>query len=363
MRHTKIILAAIMLASGFAVADKLTISGIPYPSVRVVDVAKGRISYEFNGRDYDKPLADVSYILLSNYRDFTKAEDALKAGKLADAVAAYTACENAAGRPAWVGRLIRYRRLQAAAGAKMSGLAVADWLGIVDETGGSSVAVMMAPEGVSPKGSSENAKAIQLLEKRVDEKDNEILAAKVKEMLLALYAVEGLSDKAAILNASTAPATTTPGDGRPTQPRPSDVNVSVGAVSKQLEQAASQIKLGQYDAAVENIQSRINRFSARELPGAMLLKGKALRMAYDKGDAKDRKKLLAAGLCFMRVAACFDPSTPEVPEALYLAAMVERAVGNQVAGDNALRLLISRHATSDWAQKAQAALGGQAGSE
>ena len=45
MRQTTIILAAIMLASGFAAADSLTISGILYGSVRVVDVAKGKISY------------------------------------------------------------------------------------------------------------------------------------------------------------------------------------------------------------------------------------------------------------------------------------------------------------------------------
>jgi len=362
MRQTTIILAAIMLASGFAAADTLTISGIGR-SVRVVDVAKGKISYEWNGRDYDKLLGEVNYIALSGHRNFTKAEDALKAGKLADAVAAYNACEAAAGKPAWVGRLIRYRRLKAAAGAKMSGLAVADWLGIVDETDGSSVAVMMAPEGVAAKGSSENAKAIQLLEKRVGGKDNAVLAAKVKEMLLALYAVEGLSDKAAILNASTAPTTTTPGNGRPTPPKPTASDVSIGKVSNQLQEVASQIKLGQYDAAVENIQSRINRFRARELPGALLLQGKALRLSYDKGGAKDRKKLLAAGLCFMRIVACFDASTPEASEALYLAAMVERAVGNRVAGDNALRLLISRYRTSDWAKKAQAALGGQAGPE
>ncbi len=357
MRQTTIILAAIMLFSGLAVADTLTISGIGR-SVRVVDVTKGNIAYEFNGRDYDKSLGEVSYIALSGHRDFTKAEDALKAGKFAEAVAAYTACEAAAGKPAWVGRLIRYRRLQAAIGAKMAGLAVADWLGIVGEGGTSRLAVMMAPEVVATKGSAENAKAIALLEKRVGGKGDAMFAAKVKEILLNLYAVEGLSDKAAMLNASTAPATTTETPGRSGVPQVSDPVVSVGPVSRNLEAAASQIKLGQYDAAVEEIKSKLKRFRARELPGALLLQGKALQLSYKKGGAKDRKKLLAAGLCFMRVAACFDASTPEVPEALYLAAMVERAVGNRVAGDNALRLLISRHRTSKWAEKAQAALGG-----
>jgi len=139
------------------------------------------------------------------------------------------------------------------------------------------------------------------------------------------------------------------------------VRISVGQVSRQLREAASQIKIGQYAAAVENIKSKLKSFSALELSGALLLQGKALQLSYEKGGAKDPKKLMAAGLCFMRVAACFDASTPEVPEALYLAAMVERASGNQVACDNALRLLVSRHSRSQWAQKAQAALGASAG--
>lgn len=362
MRQTTTILAVILLACGLAAADLLTINGIDR-SVRVIAAANGKITYEFNGRNYDKPLTDVSYIVISSQREFNKAEDALKAGRFADAAAAYTACEKTAGKPAWLGRLLRYRRLQAATGAKMPGQAAADWLGIVDEAGVSRLAVMMAPEVVAPKGSSENARAIELLEKRVGGKGDALLDAKVKEMLLKLYAVEGLSDKAVMLNAAAGPASAPGANGRPGVPKAPAVEVSVGQVSRQLQEAASQIKLGQYDAAIENIKSKLNRFSALELPGALLLQGKALQLSYEKGGAKDRKKLMAAGLCFMRVAACFDPSTPEVPEALYLAAMVERAAGNQVAADNAMRLLVSRHSTSQWAQKAQAALGASAGPE
>ncbi len=363
MRQTTTILAVILLACGLAAADSLTINSIPYRNVRVIAAANGKITYEFNGRNYDKPLTDVSYIVISSQREFNKAEDALKAGRFADAAAAYTACQKSAGKPAWLGRLLRYRRLQAATGAKMPGQAAADWLGIVDEAGVSRLAVMMAPEVIAPKGSSENARAIELLEKRVGGKGDALLGAKVKEMLLKLYAVEALSDKAAMLNAATAPASAPGANGRPGVPKAPVVEVSVGQVSRQLQEAASQIKLGQYDAAIENIKSKLNRFSALELSGALLLQGKAFQLSYEKGGAKDRKKLMAAELCFMRVAACFDPSTPEVPEALYLAAMVERAAGNQVAADNAMRLLVSRHSRSQWAQKARAALDASAGPE
>ena len=68
--------------------------------------------------------------------------------------------------------------------------------------------------------------------------------------------------------------------------------------------------------------------------------------------------LLEAGLCFMRVAACFDPATPEVPEALFRAGEVCTALGNKIAAQNAYRMLISRHEDSPWAQKARAAVGG-----
>ncbi len=360
MRQTATILAVILLAGGLAAADSLTINSMPYTSVRVVDVAKGKVVYEFNGRQRDKLLADVSYIQISGQRDFNKAEVALKAGKFTEAAAAYAACESSATKIAWLGRLLHYRRLQAAIGAKHSGQAVKDWLAIVDETGASRLAVMMVPEVVAAKGSAENAKAIKLLEKRVDAKGDAMLAAKVRDLLLALYAVEGLGDKAAILTAGAPQAPASSGNDHRAQPNPSAVTISVGRVSRQLEAAASQMKLGQYDVAVETIKSRLNRFSSLELPGALLLQGKALRLSYEKGGSKDHKKLMAAGLCFMRVVACFDGTPSEVPEALYLAAMVEKAAGKDIAANNALRMLVSRHATSEWAEKARAALSGPA---
>jgi TolA-binding protein len=359
MRQTTVIIAGICLAGGLALADSLTINKVPYDNVRVIDVSKGVITYELSGRRYDKPMAGVSRVVLGGQKDFNNAEDAFKAGKFDEAVAAYTEAEKSADKLDWLGRLIRYRRIPAAAAARMPGQAVADWLSVVDEAGGSRAVIDMAPEAVAPKGSPDNAKAMELLEKRAS-KGDPMFRAKVKGLLLQLYDAEDLKDKAAMLQGE-APGTAPAGNGGDQEPPP--LEVSVAQVSRQLQEAASQIKLGQYDAAAESIKAKINRFTSSELPGALVLRGKALQLSYEKGGSKDVKKLKEAGLCFMRVVACCDPGTPQAPEALFLGAMVERALGNDVAAANALRLLIDRHAASPWAQKAQAALGGGAGPE
>ncbi len=356
MRQTTVIFAGICLAGGLAFADSLTINNLPYDNVRVTDVSKGTITYELSGRRYDKPLAEVSRVVLSGQRDFNKAEDAFKAGKFADAVAAYTEAEKSTDKLDWLRRLIRYRRIPAADAAKMPGQAVADWLSVVDDAGASRAVIAMAPEAVAPKGSPDNALAMELLKKRLG-KGDPIFRAKVKDLLLNLYAAEDLKDKAMLLQGE-GPATAPGGEQAPPP-----LVVSVEQVSRQLQEAASQIKLGQYDAAAESIKAKLNRFTSSELPGALVLRGKALQLSYEKGGSKDVKKLKEAGLCFMRVAACCDPTTPQVPEALYLAAMVERVLGNHVAAANAMRMLIARYAASEWAQRAQTALGGAAGPE
>jgi hypothetical protein len=57
----------------------------------------------------------------------------------------------------------------------------------------------MAPEAVAPKGSPENARAIELLEKRLGAKGDAMFIAKVRQLLAALYEAEGLSEKARML--------------------------------------------------------------------------------------------------------------------------------------------------------------------
>ena len=363
MRRTTIhVLTAALaahLACGAALADELIINNIRYPGVRVTDVAKLKISYQISGAIREKNLSDVTAFTIDTSREFNKAEQAFKAGKAADAVAAYTEAEAAAGSRTWLKRLVRYRRCQAAAAAKMPGQAVTDWLAILDEAGATAAAVALAPDAPAAKGSGENARAIALLEKRLSSKDDPAVQAGIRDLLLSLYGVEGLNDKAMLLRGS-APG---PGDGTagekpgPAPPVGPSVDIPVSRAPAKLQKAVNQIKLGNYAAAVADIDASLKRFNSTELPGALLLRGKALQMAYEKGGKKDRSLLAKAGLSFMKVAACFDASTPEAPEALYFGAMVSRQLGNEVAAGNAFRLLISRHEGTDWAKRAKQALG------
>jgi len=360
MRKTTLIVVGICLAGSVALGDSLTVNNIPYSNVRITDVAGLKVSYVMSGSIRQKSLTDVSFVVVSSNRDFNKAEDAFKKGKAAEAVAAYNDAEKNAGTNRWIKRLINYRRMQAAAAAKMPGQAIVDWLAIVDETGASRSAIALGPNAVAAKGSSENAKAIAMLEKRIGGKEDPIFRAKVRDLLLNLYQTEGLKDKALMLSGS-APVSETPGtSARLAAPGTgaSGMNVSVGQSARQLQEAASQFKLGNYDAAVADIEAKLNRFSSADLPGALLLHGKALQMSYKKAGSKDIAKLKRAGLSFMRAAACFDPTTPEAPEALYYGAMVSRELGNGVAAANALRLLVNRYQGGKWAERAQQVLGG-----
>jgi hypothetical protein len=132
------------------------------------------------------------------------------------------------------------------------------------------------------------------------------------------------------------------------------VTVSAGALSAQLQKAADQFNAGQYAAAAAAINLR--SFGAQELPAALLLRGKALLVLYEKGLSQKRQTLVEAGLCFMRAAACTPQGTAEAPEATFLAARACEHLGNPVAAKNAYGFLLERHPDTEWAQKAQAAL-------
>jgi TolA-binding protein len=347
MRQAATVLSLLAIACGVGLADQITIRNIPYANVRVTGAANGKITYELRGRSYDKPCSDVNYLYVAALPDLTKAEDLMKQGKAAEALAAYDRIATAE-RPEWVARLIPYRRLRAADAAGAIDRAVEDWLAIVKECSGSTASAALVPKGLGKRGSTSNADAIALLEKTAKGKGSPASQAAVRELLLSLYEREGMTAKASALRG---------GDGGTGPPvPPTTMTVSAGSLGGQLAEAANQIKAGQYAAAADGIKARIRRYGDRELPTALLLRGKALLLMYEKGPNKDRKTLLEAGLCFMRVAGCTSPGEPEVPEATLLAARVCEHLGNRVAAENACRLILQRHPGTEWAKQAQAAL-------
>ena len=347
MRHATTVPSVLMVVCGVLLADQITIRNIPYANVRITGAADGKITYELRGRSYDKPCSDVNYVHVAAVPALTKAEDLMKAGKAGEALAAYDKIAAAEG-PEWLAGLIRYRRLRAADAARAIDRAVEDWLAVVKECSGSTASAALVPKGLGERGSAGNADAVALLEEAVKSKGSPAFQAAVKELLLSLYELEGMTDKAGALSSGVGGVSTS---------APTVVTVSAGTFGGQLAEAANQIKAGRYAEAADAIKVRIRRYSDRELPTALLLRGKALLMMYEKGAAKDRKTLLAAGLCFMRVASCISPAEPEVPEATFLAAKVCEHLGNRVAADNAYRLILQRHPGTEWGKQAQAALG------
>lgn len=355
MRHTAILLAALAAVGGAAAADEVTVRGFPtYFGVQVVDATNGKILYKLRGKEITKVIRDVAHVKLDSHLEFNKAEDLLKSRKAAAAVAAYDKAEKSARSKPWHKRLIRYRRLRALDEARMVGRAVQEWLVAVDDSRGLRSAQALVPKQLGPRRSEENALAIRLLEQRLKVTKDVAFLARIRELLKGLYGVEGMDDKIAALDGvSASPAA---GNGKVVET--TDVAVSAGAMGGQLQDAANQIKAGRYAAAADGIKARLARYGDRELPTALVLRGKALLLMYEKGASRKRQTLFEAGLCFMRVAACVDAAVPEVPEALFLAAKVCRHLKNDVAAQNTYRMIISRYGHTKWAKDAEAAMGG-----
>ena len=364
MRQTATIVCILAAACGAAIADELTIRNIPYPGVQVVGVAECHIIYELRGNTLRRALEDVSLIKLGGQTSFNDAEQKSKDGKAAEAVALYDKAAEKFSARDWQLRLIRLRRLPALNAAGMTDRAVEDWLAVVDDNGVSRATTALRPDRLGKRGSRANARAIRLLEQRLPDAKPKAFQQLVEQLLVKLYTAEGMRKKIDELKGASGRG---PGPVRPVTSRPGGVGTTVSVapsrLSKPLREAVALIEAGKYEAAAEAIRARLRDCGEVELPKALLLRGQALLLSYEKRTSKaPRATLLAAGLSLMRVAACTDPSNPEVPQALFLAAAVCQHLGNDVAAANAYRLLIERHRNSEWARKAEAALQAAPGS-
>ncbi|HUS93499.1 MAG TPA: hypothetical protein VM695_16700 [Phycisphaerae bacterium] len=350
------VVAVLAAARAAAWADQATISNIPYTDIQITDADGGKLTYALRGRNYDKPMTEVSHLQVMGRTALNQAENQLKAKKPAEAVALYDRAFAQADE-AWLKRLVRCRRLVALDSAGLIGRAVEDWLTIADETSAGRAAIVLAPSRLGQRGSAENAKAIQLLEGRLKTR-NVALLARVKQMLRELYTVEGAADKIALLDGAGPAGGGDNGNGGTTPAPIAPVRVGGEGLSGQLKEAQDQINAGRYAEAADNIKARLPRYSNADLPTALLLRGRALELQHQKSGGGDRSLLLEAGLGYMRIVSCFDPSTAGAPEALFRAGQVCQRLGNKVAAQNAWRLLMERSPDSEWAKKAEAALGG-----
>jgi len=349
MRQTATTVAVLAMAWAAARADQITIKRILRPNVQVTDVANCKITYQLRGSEFDRYLRDVDLIQLDGRNDFNQAEKRVAEGNALEAVFLYDKAAEAEADNSWRMWLIRHRRLRALNAQKMIDRAVADWLAIVGRSSASRPSVALCPTGVDKAGSEANAQAARLLKAKLATAKDKALQARIRE-LLGQLGVDASATGTATPTPKPAPTGTV---GEPTVT--TDVSVNSGRLRGTLKEAADALKGGQYAAAGAKIRAGLADFSSRELPAALLLHGKALLLSYEKGGNQSRTMLLEAGLSFMRVAACVDPSHAEVPEAMYLAASVCRHLGNKVAAANAYRRIRQRHAGTPWAEKARRA--------
>ena len=115
------------------------------------------------------------------------------------------------------------------------------------------------------------------------------------------------------------------------------------------------MKSGKAEGVIRKIRSNLKEYDKRQLPGAMLLLGKAQLQKYEQGGKKDRKLLIQAGLNLVWVYAEFG-SEGEAPEALYLAARVNRQLNEPVAVRRALEVLVDSYGGANenpWATRAE----------
>ena len=360
--RTAAAVAALLAACGWVRADRviyLTTDGKaempPLENVIVVEVKEGQLVYKLGGNALSKDLKNVSLIRIEGQTAFNDAEAKMRAGKAAEAVAAYDEAAKDAPKPP-VSQLLPLRRLRAAKQAKITDRAVADWLKIMDDNNASKEAVALAPgnEHFGARGSTQNAKASSILEAKLKElKDRKEYATEVKQLLRKLYEADGQDEKAALLAKEIAGLTEEPaGNGNTGSEAP--------LPRARLDATRDVIDKGQ--ATAENLEGIVKHFAAarkkyraEDLPLALLVVGRAQMVLYEKGDKKDKGPLAQAGLNLMRVHAHF-PDSKEAPEALFYAGQVNLALGNRNGARLAYEAVTRSYGRSEMAAKAAAAL-------
>jgi tetratricopeptide (TPR) repeat protein len=348
MRKLCVAFSATLIACVAAHADIVRVGRVPYTNVRIVNAAKGKLTFQFaTGRRISKSVSDVTHLSIDGRPHFNRAEEFLVKNEITEAIAAYD--EAMKGASDWYERLVRYRRLAALDRNELISRATEEWLFAASESQGAPEVLKLRPRHFPPKGSSANADAIALLEAKVRRGDGDTpYAATVNALLLELYQHEGRLEAAAKLAqliASGAVASTT-------RPSPHELAVAQFNAMKVL------IDQGESEQVLKSILGKLERdeYPPEQLPGALLLAGEARwRLALEADEPQRRKLLIRAGLDFMRVATFF-AGYPQASEALLGAGRVNAELGNRWAASNAYRAVIKRYPDSEAVEKARDAL-------
>lgn len=359
MRKAAIILGVLLATGSAARADSITVEKLPYRDVSIIDVRLGKIVFRLPSgrRSITKPVREITFISIGRDGAFNRAESLLKEGKPAQAVKAYDEARRDFPSNSWENRLTEYRLLVALDRGAMIDRAVAEWSALVERDGFRAETMLMQPTRLAPKGSAENARAIDRLEEKLKQAKNQQYANTIRKLLLSLYSREGLADKAKALaeGVTKSPTDDTGLPGRPVPKvqtvRAGDVGVLMGAVEVFLKQ-------GDAASAMRAINGNIRRFDTGTLPGALLVRGQARMMMAEKAEQDESTRLLLqAGLDFMRIVANY-PDSIDAGEALYQAGRVNSLLPtpNHAAARKAYQQVVSTYGETEAARKAQRAL-------
>ncbi len=348
MRVHAVTVMLAMLACSPAVADDVVLqTGLSYGDVRVVNVVDGSLVFELGGRAITKELQDIRSIRLDDQPAYNDAE-VLLAGKQYLKAAERFAALGAGATDARVKSLLPWRQMHAWAMGGRIDRALALWLPLAERSASAAV-LRSRPRKWGAKGSKANAEAMKLLTAGVAAtRDNPVLAATLTAMLAELTALE--AGKA--VTPPSPPAT------RPDSGQPPTNGASSGATdraSRQLTYARELLGRERYSAAAEMLGENISSFSAAQLPEVLLLLGKARIGLSPIGDPDSKDRLMAAGLDLMRVWVYW-PKSPQAPEALVLAAVVNARLGNPKAARLAYQRVVKDYPGTTWAKRAEADL-------
>jgi tetratricopeptide (TPR) repeat protein len=355
MRNTTIIFAVLLLASVAVQADDITVGRLPYSGATILDVRDGTITFRVSAgsRPIAKPIAEIPHIKLSqaDAKDFNAAEDLMKKGKSAEAVALYDKARKRYHQ-GWPARLIRYRYLSALGKAAFIDQAVEEWMAAVEADKFGEATLKLCPTNLAAKGSPRNAKAIKLLEAKLEQVKDAKYVEYMTRLQMNLYSKEGLAEKAAAVAEAMAGKVGTPDtNGQTTKsgPRTGNADSLMSAVEVLLKQSSG-------DKAFEIIDGNIDRFDTGTLPRALLLRGKARVLMAKSGNAGNL--LRQAGLDFMRIVAHY-PESVDAGEALFLAGQVNASLPkpNYTAARTAWQQVLSSYGGSGpLAKRAQKAI-------
>ncbi len=313
-------------------------------------------------RELKRPIEDVRQIKLAEHPEFTQAETLRSEKKYDQALAAYQKATGRARSDDWLKQLIQDRVYLTLMESGQLDKAMALWLKMMDESGRSEAVQRLVPKTFAPAGSKANAQAIALLDRKVeslskDPRKNQAYMVQLLKLKMKIQEADG--DTAGLAKTleqiDRVMGKTSPDGpaGTPTSP----AAPAAGGQDTGLMLLESKFKVGKYDEVRQELERKFKSYKRVDRPAALLLLARCQREVARS--SQDKELLIEAGLNFMTVF-CEYGGSEQATEALYRAAEVNQALGNQAAARRTLVELVDQFggAQDPWVDEARAALEG-----